>query len=183
MKAALVVLLFAAFAFAQDPSTKTAAQAACGPANVNFDTKSDSTQRPTPQPDAVKAIVYVIADLGQCSDCGRPSLESKNVENAVIKVGMDGRWVGASRGNSYLLVSAEPGDHHMCLNWQSSLEERSRAFAMTSFTAEAGRIYYLRARLFPGGDGDYSFDLDLINTDEGKYLVASSAFSVSHPKK
>jgi hypothetical protein len=71
----------------------------------------------------------------------------------------------------------------MCLNWQSSLEERSRAFAMTNFTAEAGKVYYLRARLFPGGNGNYSFDLDQINSDEGKTLVASSAFSVSRPKR
>jgi hypothetical protein len=71
----------------------------------------------------------------------------------------------------------------VCLNWQSSLQERSRAFAMMGFTAEAGKVYYIRARLFPGGNGDYSFDVDLVNSDEGKYLVASSPYSVSHPKK
>jgi hypothetical protein len=73
------------------------------------------------------------------------------VDNAVVKVGIDGRWVGAGRGNSYLLIPAEPGDHHMCLNWQSSLEERSRAFTLANFSVEAGKIYYLRARLFPAG--------------------------------
>ena len=59
---------------------------------------------------------------------------------------------------------------------------RSRAFAMANFTAEAGKVYYFRERLFPGGD-DYFFDLDLVNSDEGKYLVATSSFSVSHAKK
>jgi hypothetical protein len=54
---------------------------------------------------------------------------------------------------------------------------------MMGFTAEAGKVYYIRARLFPGGNGDYSFDVDLVNSDEGKYLVASSPYSVSHPKK
>jgi hypothetical protein len=161
----------------------TASQAVCGPAKVSFDAKADSTHHPTPQPDPAKATVYVIADLGQCSDCGKPSLDPKDVADAVIKVGMDGQWIGASRGNSYLFVVTEPGAHHMCLNWQSSLEERSRAFAMTNLTAEAGKVYYLRARLFPGGNGDFSFDLDRFNSDEGKYLVASSAFSVSRPKK
>lgn len=183
MKAALFVIFFAASAFAQDQAAIAAAQAACGPAGVNFDAKADPGRHPTPQPDTGKATVYLIADLGQCPDCGRPGIDPKDVDGAVIKMGMDGRWVGASRGSSYLLVSGEPGDHHVCLNWQSSLQERSRAFAMMGFTAEAGKVYYIRARLFPGGNGDYSFDVDLTNSDEGKYLVASSPYSVSHPKK
>jgi len=53
---------------------------------------------------------------------------------------------------------------------------------MANFTAEAGKVYYFRARVFPGAH-DYSFDLDVINSDEGKYLVATSAFSISQPKK
>jgi hypothetical protein len=53
---------------------------------------------------------------------------------------------------------------------------------MVSFTAEEGKVYYFRERVFPGAH-DYSFDLDSINSDEGKYLVASSVYSVSHPKK
>jgi hypothetical protein len=52
---------------------------------------------------------------------------------------------------------------------------------MASFTAEEGKVYF-RERVFPGAH-DYSFDLDAINSDEGKYLVASSLYSVSHAKK
>lgn len=54
---------------------------------------------------------------------------------------------------------------------------------MTNFTAEAGGIYYFRARLFPGHNDDFSLDLDPMSTDAGKYLLASSAFSVLHAKK
>jgi len=183
MKAALVLFVFAVSAFAQDHAAIVTAQSACGPKTVTFDAKQDITQHPTPQPEPDKAVVYVVEDLGQCSDCGGASFTPKDVEDAVVKVGMDGGWIGATRGNSYLWISAEPGEHHMCLNWQSSLAERSRAFAMINFTAEAGRIYYFRARLFPGGNGDYSFDLDPVSSDQGKYLVASSAFSISRPKK
>src|ERR1700678_812301 len=83
MKVGLVVILFAASAFAQDQAAMTAARAVCGPQNVNFDAKADSTHHPTPEPDLVKATVYVIADLGQCSDCGKPSLDPKDVSDAV----------------------------------------------------------------------------------------------------
>jgi hypothetical protein len=57
MKAAFVVILFAASAFTQDQAAITAAQAVCGPGNVRFDAKADSTQHPTPQPDPAKATV------------------------------------------------------------------------------------------------------------------------------
>ncbi len=183
MKAAFVVLLFAACALAQDQNAITAAQSACGVRDIKFDAKQDSVQHPAPTPEVGKALIYVIEDLGQCAGCGRATVSLTDVDNAVVKIGLDGDWVGATRGNSYIMISATPGDHHMCLNWQSSLQERSRAYAMASVSVEAGNTYYFRARLFPGHSGDYSFDLDQVNLDEGKYLVASSPLSVSNPKK
>jgi hypothetical protein len=184
MKIAFVLILLTASAFAQDQAAVATAEAVCGPSKVKFDVKQDTTQHPTPQPETGKAVVYVVEDLGQCPDCVGHSkgLGLTDVDQALIKVGVDGAWVGAIQGSSYLFFAADPGEHHVCINWQSRLEIRSRAFAMANFTAEEGKVYYLRARVFPGRD-DYSFDLDLVNSDQGKFLVASSAFSVSHPKK
>lgn len=172
MKTAIVVILLAVSTFVQDQSAIAAAEAACGAKDIKFAAKQDATQHPTPQPDADKALVYVVQEIGQlqCTGC------------ALTRVGMDGSWVGANQGSSYFFFAADPGDHHLCMNWQSRLDYRSRSFAMANFTAEAGKVYYFRARIFPG-HYDYSFDLDPINGDQGKYLVASSAFSVSHPKK
>lgn len=166
-----IILLTSSFAFAQDPAAIAAAEAACGPKDVKFDAKQDPTQHPAPQPDADKALVYVVQEMGeeQCKGC------------ALTKVGVDGAWVGANQGSSYFFFSTSPGEHHLCLNWQSRFETLSRAFALADFTGAAGRVYYFRARIFPG-HGDYSFDLDLINRDQGKFLVASSAFSNSHPR-
>jgi hypothetical protein len=172
MKAALVLILFAAAAFAQDQAAITAAQAACGPKDIRFDATEDATQHPTPQPEPGKALVYLIQDLGevQCSGC------------ALTKVGLDGTWMGANQGSSYTFFPADPGERHLCVNWQSRLGWRSRAFAMANFTAEAGHVYYFHTRISVSRY-IYAFDLEPVNSDEGKYLVASSAFSVSHPKK
>jgi hypothetical protein len=173
MKTAVVLILLAASAFAQDEAALTAAEAACGPKNVKFDANQDSTQHPTPQPEAGKALVYVVQDNGAvfCTEC------------PLTKAGLDGSWVGANQGDSYFFFPVSPGEHHLCINWQSWLESRSRAFAMANFTAEEGKTYYFRERFlhFTGSEG--SFTLELSNSDEGKYLVASSALSVSHPKK
>jgi hypothetical protein len=169
MKALLTILLLASsLAFAQDPAAVGAAEAACGPKDVNFDAKPDVTQHPTPQPDVGKALVYVVQEFGeiQCENC------------ALTRVGLDGKWVGANQGNSYLFFSADPGERHLCLNWQSRLKARSRVVALANFTAEAGKVYYFRGRIFFGA----YFDLDPINSDQGKLLVALSGFSISHPR-
>jgi len=186
MKAALAVMFLVVAALAQDQSAITTAEAACGPKNINFDARQDTVKHPTSTPDTGKALVYVVEDLGQCPDCITSNSFAaffNDVDRALTKVGMDSSWMGANRGSSYISFSADPGEHHLCINWQSRLEERSHAFAMANFTAEEGNVYYFRERVFPGHSGDYSFDLDRVNSDEGKYLVAISAFSVSHAKK
>jgi|SRR5579872_428516 len=173
VKTILAMILFAAVsAAAQDQVAVKDAQSACGAANVKYDAHQDASQHPAPLPDPDKALIYVVQEIGElkCSGC------------ALTRVGMDGAWVGANQGSSYFFFSTEPGDHHVCLNWQSLLAGRSRAYAFANFTAEAGKTYYFRARILQG-HYNYSFDLDPINSDEGKYLVAASLFSDSHPKK
>lgn len=94
MKAALVLCLLAASAFSQDQAALTAAETACGPKDVKFDASQDTTQHPTPQPEAGKALVYVIQDREQipCPGC------------ALTKVGLDGSWVGANQGVLHLFL-------------------------------------------------------------------------------
>jgi hypothetical protein len=179
MKAAVVLILFAVCALtqgtAQDQAAITAAEAACGPKSVKFDVTQETTHHPTPRPEAGKALVYVIEDIDQEFRCDE--------DCPLTKVGMGGSWVGANQGSSYFFFSVAPGEHHLCINWQSRLEARSRAFSLANFTAEEGKTYYFQERFLLLHDTAYSLTLDLVNSDEGKYLVALSAFSVSHPKK
>lgn len=157
-------------------------EAACGPAKVSFSATADATQHPVPRPEPDKALVFVVEDLGECKNCVHGRNIMSYVDSAIVRIGADGSWVGADRGNSYLFFSLPPGEHHLCMNWQSRLSFRSHAFAMAGLTTEAGKVYYFRARLFPGED-DYSFELDRVDRDEGKFLVAASPYSVSHAKK
>jgi hypothetical protein len=135
MKAALVIVLCAASGFAQDQTAIAAAEAACGSKNVTFSVRQDATQHPMPEPEPDKALIYVVEDLGKCPDCdGGSNALSTNVNQALTKVGMDGAWIGANQGSSYIFLAVAPGEHHLCINWQSRLQTRSRAFAMASFT-------------------------------------------------
>lgn len=187
MKAALVVRPFATFlfsaflfstlAFAQAPSPIAAVESACGPKEVQFETQTASSQ-PITQPDAGKSLVYVVEVFDKVvGEIARPTL----------RVGVDGKWVGADRGNSYISFSVEPGEHHLCANWQSHWKRFSNEKAFNGFTTDPGRIYYFRARINEiggsGGASNFSLDLEPLNEDQGKYLVASSALSASQPKK
>jgi len=178
MKNIFVFLLLASSAFAQQETTASAA--ACGPKSANFDVKMDESQHALAQPEPGKALVYFIQDLGLVSCLGHCG---------TTRIGLDGTWVGANQHNSYFSVSVEPGEHHVCASPQgrfvptmtSSYAAVRSAFA--HFTAEAGKVYYFRVRRFGfGGQYQELFDLDAIDSDQGKYLIAWYPLSTSHQK-
>jgi hypothetical protein len=169
MPAALVVLLFTIAAFAQDPAAVSAAQAACGPSNVKYDVKDDNSQHTVGQPEAGKALVYVIQDIGSIS-C------------ITTKIALDGAWVGANHHNSYFSFAVDPGERHLCANWQSHFVRLSQVVGLAHFTAEAGKVYFFRTRAI-GYGGPTFFDIEPIDSDQGRLFVASIPLSISHPKK
>jgi hypothetical protein len=167
MKVALVALLFAASALAQGPSAEPAS--ACGPANVSFKVKLGAPNMLV-QPYSGKAQVYFIHDSGNWGVIGYPT----------TKIGIDGSWVGANHSNSYFSIFVEPGEHHLCAALQTSIYEDR--IELAHFTAESGKIYYFRTRLVTARQLEL-LELDPIDSDQGKYLIASFPLSVSTPKK
>ena len=58
-----------------------------------------------------------------------------------VRYGVDGNWAGANYGDSYFVLNVAPGIHHLCVNAQGD----KKAVGVTSFTAEAGKVYYYEA--------------------------------------
>jgi hypothetical protein len=181
MKTAFVVIFLASSAFAQNPDRLPHTQSACGPLNAEFQIKMDSSQTPDFQPEVGKALVYVAEDQ-----------KFHAAKDVTARVGLDGAWVGATRGDSYVFFSVDPGEHHLCADWRSTLLSNGRLVSLFGFTAEPGKVYYFRVRTTGGPssmldrsalDESALLDLDLINSDEGKLLVSTSPYSASHPKK
>jgi len=183
MKSAIVLLLFAAPAFAQNSTPQAGLPGPCGSDQVRFDVEK-APGHPSMQAEPGKALVYISEVFKKApGEWGDPTL----------RIGLDGDWVGAVKGNTYFSFSVEPGEHHLCLRWQSHFKRLSREAAFTVLTAEAGKIYYYRALvtydLGPnyGGNGSnvtgMSINLDPISSDQGQYLVASNEMSVPHVKK
>ena len=177
MKTVLAVILLAASAFAQQKAAIAAAEAACGPNEVSFETETVKDQ-PVAQVETGKAQVYVIEVFDKVvGELSRPTL----------RVGLDGSWVGANKGDSYISFPVDPGEHHLCTNWQSHWKRFSKQAGFAGFTAEPGKLYYFRARIVEHGGSvgasSFSLDLEPVDNDEGKFLVASSGLSVSHPQQ
>lgn len=180
LRTALVALLFASPAFAQDSAANALAAAGCGPNEVHFDVKTDKKQHPTAQPDAGKALVYVIGDAWYDN-------VSVHIGTPPTRFGVDGTWVGANGYKSYFFFPVEPGNHRLCTNVQSkNAGPIQSTTAATSFTAEAGKTYYFRTR---SSDKDKERsnieELKLVPVDpaEAQVLIATAAFSTFHLRK
>ena len=66
--------------------------------------------RPNPQSAASGAVVYFIENDAEFTSTPKPT----------TRMGIDGRWVGATHGNSYLFMTVDPGEHHLCASWQKN---------------------------------------------------------------
>lgn len=166
MKIALVTLLLAASAFAQE--SPAALESACGPKEGSFNAKLDESQHTLAQPESGKARVYFI--------------QQKAVDTFAVttEIGLDGAWVGANKNSSYFTVSVAPGEHHVCASVQSF---RGHPLGFVHFTAEAGRVYYFNARVIYGERTEANLFLGEVDSDQAKYLIASYPLSVATPKK
>ena len=164
-KCLIAVLLLVAPVFAQAPvkdQAETALNAAgCGPSQVLFNLTVDKNQHPIAQPEAGKALVYVINSIG-----------------LPMKIGLDGSWAGATRGGTYLYFSVDPGDHHLCMSEQGD----HLVGSATSFSAATGHAYYFQSSSREGS-GWQSWDLKAIDPAKGLFLIASSPLSTARVKK
>jgi hypothetical protein len=177
MKALLAIILLASpvvvLAQADAPAR---AMTACGPKDAQFNIKIDKTTHSMAEPEAGKALVYVIQDQ-----------KTKYVNDVTIRVAIDGSWMGADRGDSYFFFAVTPGVHHLCGDWITSMDMDERIVALANFTAESGKTYYFRARNWGSMRSrdamSWVLDLDAVNEDQGRLLAARSGLSVSTQKK
>ncbi len=173
LRTALLALLFASPAFAQDSTVNLLAAAGCGANEIHFDVKTDKQQHPTAQPDAGKALVYVIG--AAWSD-----YVAVHIGTPPTRVGINGTWVGANGYRSYFFFPVEPGDHRLCTRVQSKFERTVKAStAATSFTAEAGKTYYFRTKTPESG----GIKLVPVDPAEAQVLLAFTSFSTFSLKK
>jgi hypothetical protein len=172
-------LVVASFAAAQNAPTVSQAESACGSSDVKFDIKTDARQHPLAPAEAGKAMIYVIEDWDPV-DTGR-------TDRPAVRVGMDGKWMGATQGDSYLFFPADPGLRHLCVNNQSAIRSYgtfTHLNAAYGLEIMAGQTYYFRVRMPRGGTStSYSIILEPLNIDEAQLLLARYSHADSTVKK
>jgi len=173
----LVSLLFAMPAFAQDAPEADASAVApgCGTDNLKFAVKSNSSTHPVSKPEPGKALVYFIQDDKYFFSRPRPT----------VKWGVDGNWVGATQANAYFVFSVDPGEHHLCSEWQTSVGPFvGRQASATHFIAKPDHVYYFVAQdLFQKDTQPAAVRLTPFESDEALLLMSKFSFSTSQPKK
>ncbi len=167
MKPGLSTLLLCASLACAGPVWATTLPDACGKDKVKLHVETQEGQPAPAGPADDKAQIIFIEDENQPIG---PFM------HATVRLGMDGAWLGANKGNSYFAVTVDPGVHHLCASW-----ERKNVDA-TSFTADPGRTYYFAARVNVESRYSITFNLSQLNEDEGKYLVKPLKLSTSKPK-
>jgi hypothetical protein len=167
MKSIFAIILLSCAALAQNDAAIDKAKSACGPGRVHFDVEATDYTQSIAQPASGKALVYVIAE-GQIT----------------ARIGLNGGWAGAVEGDSHLSFPVDPGEQHVCASWQSIFLKENKVVALSSFTAEAGKVYYFRVRAtIQGNNAPALLDMEPINSDQGSYMVLKSKISESHAKK
>ena len=151
---------------AQDQASVARAAAGCGPNEIQFEVKTDKTQHPQAPPDAARAVIYVFSERA-----GFPN----------VRIGMDGRWMGANHDESYFFFTAEPGEHRLCWDVQKGQEKLSDQGAAATFTAEAGKVYFFRTTLW-SNELVPTWKFERIDGAEGLFLVSSWPLSTSRSK-
>jgi hypothetical protein len=156
---------------AQDQAAGLAGAPGCGDPKVKFSVNTAAYQQPA-RHEAGKALVYFIEDDSNFSPISKPT----------TRAGVDGKWVGATHGNSYFSFSVDPGVHHLCASWQSW----GGKMAVVHFTAEAGGIYYFEVKnVSYGAANSTTEDMSLtpLDSDEGALLADQYELITSQPKK
>jgi len=164
MMISIFSLLIAAVAAAQSTSVASA----CGQPTVKFDVKTAPAAAPGSEPD--KSVVYII----------ERDLTTRTFVTPSTRIGMDGEWLGATRGNSYSFFVVAPGTHHLCADTKfGGVGGGGQAFL--HFNARPGVTYFFEVRNMRVGDPKGSEELrdvavEQLDEDEGQYLLLMSTF-------
>ncbi len=170
----LLIPVLATVLAAQARALAQTAPLACGASNVHFKVKTSSGGT-LPAPTPGNATLVFIQDQVQDRPGHGPCIKCA----ILMRFGMDGQWIAATRGFSHTSVSVPPGDHHFCASSGGLAFTNSPIPSHFGLHVAAGKTYFLRARLVLYPDDTVSvLDLTQIDDDEGLNLASVTQQSI-----
>jgi hypothetical protein len=167
---------FGSSAYGLEQAADALATEGCGPNKVEFEVKKDKKQHPTGQAEPGKALVYVFGDETRDADVSY-------ISGPIVRLGVDGAWIGATQYQSYFFFPVCTGGHRICAGWQSSIARIAKVRIAASFSAQAGEVYYFRVVSERRLKREPAIKIEPLDGAEGSLLIASSALSTSRTKK
>lgn len=110
--------------FASSP----AALAACGPQSIKVNPRTIPIPQVESRPSPGKALVYFFSNPAQAFAPG------------IVRIGIDGKWVGAVQGDSFVAVEVTPGQHSVCSNLIQKYF--GTEISLDNLNALAGQTYF-----------------------------------------
>ncbi len=172
----LLVFCLPTVLIAQDQKAAAREAAGCGPAETQFNVKTDKNQHPMAEPPSDKALIYIFEDEKRDDKVFQ-------LASVTMRVGLDGKWVGANHGRSYFSFVAQPGEHHLCTDWQSSFKRYSRLGSALTVSLEPGKAYFFRVQVEYLPDRPAAVKLEQLDSAQGQFLVSSHALSTAREKE
>jgi hypothetical protein len=118
----------------------------------------------SPIPTGMARLVFV-QQIGICPHCG------------VVRVALDGKWIGANKGDSWFAATIPPGEQHICVAWNAPFVKITNRIQLTELNAKPGKTYYLETTAVTG---KYQINRLLLATttqDEADFLISNLKMS------
>ena len=144
---------------------------ACGKPDVQFTVKKADGAAPAAATNPGQATVIFMESVNHGAGL---------FTTPTLRLGLDGDWAGAVRGNTYVTLALTPGEHHFCAAWQSHFSSLRKTVEVMPLTVEAGKSYFVefKIHIVPGEGGNAVLtELKPINSDQGSYDLKSRALA------
>lgn len=137
---------------------------ACGPDSAKFSVSLNKAETPLPPvPSKLSRLVVLPESISPLTGC----------RYTITRVGVDGKWIGATCVGGYLVAELSSGAHHLCANYQR--EAIPHFTALRSVTLVPGRTYYYRVEIIENSfGGNKALHLEPIDEDEGLMLMLTA---------
>ena len=168
MKASVMISIFSLLIVAMAEAQSASVASACGQPNTKFDVKVSPYVAPGAETE--RAIMFII----------ERDLTARTLVTPSTRLGMDGEWLGATKGNSYSFFVVTPGIHHLCANTRFG-GVGGVGDAFLHFDAKPGATYFFEVRN-TRVEELHDVSLVQVDEDEGKHLLSTSAFVSSRQR-
>jgi hypothetical protein len=142
----------------------------CGPRKQTFSVKLTQEPHSLTPPKPRMAMLVFINSESNCWGC------------ITVYIGLDGKWIGGNKGNSWFAMNVPVGRRHICAYVRTLGYPLRNQVLLTELRPVAGETYFFTTEVFNTAAVPFALGLRSVSPDEGKFLVSQSAHASWAPK-